>query len=103
MLIINPPVGARTSAVVEPAAQFAMAAMDYAPGNIGAKAGSTTRRSAAGVKFEDFGVKGNLIRLVGTSADVPLPQDVHCGMRICPTSGGNGAAAVAVAASRAAN
>jgi hypothetical protein len=55
------------------------------------------------VKFEDFGVQRNLIWLVSTSADIPLAQDVHCGMRVCPSSGGNGAAAVAVAASRAAN
>jgi hypothetical protein len=55
------------------------------------------------VKFEDFGVQRNLIWLVGTSADVPLVQDVHSGMSIRPSSGGYGAAAVAVATSRTAN
>jgi hypothetical protein len=77
--------------------------MDYAPGIIGAKAGLATRRGATGVKFEDFGVQRNLIWLVGTSGDVPLVQDVHSGMRIRPSSGGYGAAAVAVATSRTAN
>ena len=55
------------------------------------------------MKFEDFGVQRNLICLVGTSADVPLVQDVHSGMSIRPSSGGYGAAAVAVATSRTAN
>jgi len=73
--------------------------MDYAPGIIGAKAGLATRRGAAGVKFEDFDVERNLIWLVGTSADVSLVQDVHSGMSIRPSSGGYGAAAVAVTTS----
>jgi hypothetical protein len=77
--------------------------MDYVPGIIDAKAGLATRRSAAGVKFEDFGVQRNLIWLVGTSADVPLVRDVHSGMCIRPSSGGYGAAAVAVATSRTAD
>jgi hypothetical protein len=55
------------------------------------------------VKFEDFGVDRNLLWMVGTSADVTLVQDVHSGMRIRPSSGGYGAAAVAVATSRTAN
>jgi hypothetical protein len=55
------------------------------------------------VKFEDFGMQRNLIWLVGTSADVPLAKDVYCRMRRRPSSGGYGAAAVAVAASRTAN
>jgi hypothetical protein len=77
--------------------------MDYAPGIIGAKAGLATGRGAAGVKFEDFGVQGNLIRLVGTSADVLFAHDVRWGMRVRPSSGGYGAAAVAVATSHTAN